>query len=274
MASTVNSTKTKASGYAPAKGLKMHCEMEGIGDPHVFIPPAFGFAGLDSFPLLVQSYTVLTVDLQGKWPRSRYPGAASFDRAPCRRCGRFVEVSRNRKGRFVWRELCANTAVMIAVRCPEVVGRVATYGATFGLPQIALNPRTMHLTNHQPSSPAISHIRARTTSEWLPIQSTRPRFLTTLEGFSGKDFRTKSWLRSKPRCSYLSEIGMLSSLSILLRASISSPTPSLPCSRMPELTLSSEPEKVIPVAKHFLEKLAKRIPVATARIGYQPGETR
>jgi pimeloyl-ACP methyl ester carboxylesterase len=39
-------------------------------------------------------------------------------------------------------------------------------------------------------------------------------------------------------------------------------------------TLASEPKKVIPVVKHFLEKSAKRIPVATARSGYHPGETR
>jgi len=39
-------------------------------------------------------------------------------------------------------------------------------------------------------------------------------------------------------------------------------------------TLSSEPMKVIPVVKHFLEKPEKRIPVATARTGYHPGKTR
>jgi pimeloyl-ACP methyl ester carboxylesterase len=39
-------------------------------------------------------------------------------------------------------------------------------------------------------------------------------------------------------------------------------------------TLSSEPKKVIPVVKHFLEKPEKRIPVATARTGYHPGKTR
>ena len=39
-------------------------------------------------------------------------------------------------------------------------------------------------------------------------------------------------------------------------------------------TLFSEPERVIPVVKHFLEKPAKRIPVSTAETGYHPGETR
>jgi hypothetical protein len=37
MASTVNDTTTKASGYAPVNGLKMYYEMEGTGDPLILI---------------------------------------------------------------------------------------------------------------------------------------------------------------------------------------------------------------------------------------------
>jgi len=38
--------------------------------------------------------------------------------------------------------------------------------------------------------------------------------------------------------------------------------------------LMSEPERVIPIVKYFLEKTEKRNPVATAGMGYHPGETR
>jgi len=38
--------------------------------------------------------------------------------------------------------------------------------------------------------------------------------------------------------------------------------------------LYSEPERVIPVVKRFLEKPEKGIPLATAETGYHPGETR
>lgn len=38
--------------------------------------------------------------------------------------------------------------------------------------------------------------------------------------------------------------------------------------------LFSEPERVIPIVKHFLEKPEKSIPLATAKTGYHPGETR
>jgi hypothetical protein len=41
---TLNSKTTKKHGYAPINELKMYYEIEGTGDPLVFIPPAFGIA--------------------------------------------------------------------------------------------------------------------------------------------------------------------------------------------------------------------------------------
>jgi hypothetical protein len=38
--------------------------------------------------------------------------------------------------------------------------------------------------------------------------------------------------------------------------------------------LFSEQDRVIPIVKHFLEKHEKGIPLATAKTGYHPGETR
>ena len=38
--------------------------------------------------------------------------------------------------------------------------------------------------------------------------------------------------------------------------------------------LYSEPERVVEVVKHFLEKPVNRRPVVTAQMGYHPGETR
>lgn len=64
----MNSVDVKATamqGYAPVNGLKMYYEIEGTGDPLVCIPPAFGYAGVNSYPALVESHAVITVDLQG-----------------------------------------------------------------------------------------------------------------------------------------------------------------------------------------------------------------
>src|SRR5258708_23359659 len=60
-----NGTTTEARGYAPVNGLDLYYEIEGTGDPLVSIPPAFGYAGVDRYSALVESNTVITVDLQG-----------------------------------------------------------------------------------------------------------------------------------------------------------------------------------------------------------------
>ena len=60
-----NGKTTPTSGYAPLNGLRMYYEIEGTGEPLVYLPPAFGFAGLKSFPALVQRHSVVTVDFQG-----------------------------------------------------------------------------------------------------------------------------------------------------------------------------------------------------------------
>ena len=144
MARTVDVTKARANGYAPVNGLKMYYEMEGTGDPLVFIPPAFGFAGLESFPALVESHTVLTVDLQGNGRTADIPERPlSIERYAEDLVGllKYLGIA---KADFFGESYGANTALVIAVRYPEFVGRVATYGATFGPPQVALNPRTTH----------------------------------------------------------------------------------------------------------------------------------
>jgi len=138
MASTVNGNTTKASGYAPVNGLKMYYEMEGTGDPLVFIPPAFGFAGLESFPALVESHTVLTVDLQGNGRTVDIPERPlSIERYAEDVVGLLKHLGIAKADLFA-ESYGGNTAVMIAVRYPEAVGRVATYGATFGSPQVAV----------------------------------------------------------------------------------------------------------------------------------------
>src|SRR6516225_5498678 len=62
---TLTRPTAPSHGYAPVNGLKMYYEIEGTGDPLIFIPPAFGFAGRVSFPDLIPAHSVVTVDLQG-----------------------------------------------------------------------------------------------------------------------------------------------------------------------------------------------------------------
>jgi pimeloyl-ACP methyl ester carboxylesterase len=275
MASTINDTATKTSGYAPVNGLKMYYEMEGTGDPLVFIPPAFGFAGLESFPALVESHTVLTVDLQGNGRTADIPERPlSIERYAEDVVGllKYLGIA---KADLFGESYGGNTAVMIAVRYPEVVGRVATYGATFGPPQAALNPRTTHFD--RPPAAESSYIQyqrenykrvAPDPEYWSKVFDKLGRL--QWEGFSKKELASiqAPVLIALGDRDFVRVEHAVENFNLILQPELAV---------IPDaghFTLSSEPNKVIPVVKYFLEKPEKRIPVATARTGYHPGETR
>jgi pimeloyl-ACP methyl ester carboxylesterase len=275
MAVTVNSATTKASGYAPVNGLKMYYEMEGTGDPLVFIPPAFGFAGLERFPALLQSHTVLTVDLQGNGRTADIPERPlSIDRYAEDVVGllRHLGIA---KADLFGESYGANTAVAIAVRYPEVVRRVATYGATFGPPQVALNPRTTHFDQPPVAESSYIQYQRENYKSVAPDPEYWPRIFDKLGSIQWVGF-SKEELASI-QAPLLIALGdrdfvllehAVESFNLILGAELAV---------IPDaghFTLSSEPGKVIPVVRHFLEKPQNRIPVATARTGYHPGKTR
>src|ERR1700746_1854751 len=133
--------KTAATqGYAPVNGLKMYYDVEGTGDPLVCIPPAFGYAGVNSYPALVENHTVITVDLQGHGRTADIPERPlSIEQYAEDVVGLLKHLGIS-KADFFGESYGGSTAAMIAVRYPELVRRVATYGATFGPLQVALNP--------------------------------------------------------------------------------------------------------------------------------------
>jgi len=223
-----NGTTLEARGYAPVNGLKMYYEIEGTGDPLVTIPPAFGHAGVNRYPALVQNHTVITVDLQGHGRTADIPERPLSIEQYAQDVVGLLKHLGIAKADFFGESYGGNAAAMIAIRYPELVRRVVTYAATFGPPQVALNPRTTRF-DHPPSADSGTSIfREKTTRKWLLIQTTGPIFLTSLEASSGKGFRTKSWPQSRRRFSFFSEIAISSALSTPLRPRSSSPTLSSP----------------------------------------------
>lgn len=133
---------TKTHGYAPVNGLEMYYEIEGTGDPLVFIPPAFGFAGTHSFPDLIQNHTVITVDLQGNGRTADIPERSISIEQYAKDVVGLLKYLNISKADLLGESYGGNTAAMIAVRHPELVRRVVTYSATFAAPPNTLNPGT------------------------------------------------------------------------------------------------------------------------------------
>lgn len=270
-----NGDAKKIPGYAPVNGLKMYYEIEGTGEPLVFIPPAFGFAGLKSFPTLAQNHSIITVDLQGNGRTADIPDRPISIEQYAKDVVDLLKYLGIAKADFFGESYGGNTAALIAVRYPGFVRRVATYSATFGTPQVALNPETTHFDSPPTADSSSIQFQRDNYKRVAPDPEYWPKIFEKVgsihwEGFSREELASINVPililvgdRDFVRVEHAVESFRLipnSELAVISDAG--------------HFTLSSEPEKVIPVVKQFLEKSEKRIPVATARAGYQPGETR
>jgi pimeloyl-ACP methyl ester carboxylesterase len=137
---------TEPNGHGGANAspyLEMYYEIEGTGDPLVYIPPAFGYAGVKSFPALVQGHSVITVDLQGHGHTADIPERPITFEQHAKDVVGLVKYLGISKADFFGESFGGVVGTMIAVHYPEIVGRVATYAATFGAPQIAVKPEVL-----------------------------------------------------------------------------------------------------------------------------------
>ena len=265
----------KSHGYAPVNGLRMYYEIEGAGDPLVFIPPAFGFAGQKSFPELVRGHTVITVDLQGNGRTADIPDRPISIEQYAKDVVGLLKYLGIARADFFGESYGGCTAVMIALRYPEVAGRVASYGGTFGPPQVALNPQTTRFDQPPAADSIYIQFQRDSYRQVAPDPDYWPRIYAKVGSIQWEGF-TKAELASiKAPILIVSgdhdfvDLGhAVDTFTLLSNAELAV----IPDAS--HFALSSEPDKVIPVVKRFLEQPGQRLPLATARTGFRPGETR
>jgi len=265
----------KINGFAQVNGLKMYYQIEGTGDPLVFIPPAFGFAGRESFPELVQNHSVITVDLQGNGRTADIAERPLSIEQYARDVVELLKFLKISKADFVGESYGGDTAAVIAVRYPEVVRRVATYAATFAPPPDTLNPKTTQFDQPPTAETANIQFQRESYKGVAPDPSYWPKIYDKVAGIQWKGF-SKEELASI-RVPFLILQGDHDFVRLEHSVETSQLIPHAELAVIPDAShfaLSSEQERVIPIIKHFLEQPEKRLPLATASTGYHPGETR
>ncbi len=265
----------KTSGYAPVNGLKMYYETEGTGDPLVYIPAAFGVAGVNRFPALAQIRSVITVDLQGHGRTADMPERPLTLQQHAEDVVGLLEHLGITKADFLGESYGGAIAALISVHYPKLVGRVATYGATFGPPQIAHNLGMLHFDHPPTPDSRCFQFQRENYKQVAPDPDYWPKILEKVcsihwEGFSNQDL-------ASIQAPVLIAVGDHDFVRLEHALETFRRIPNAELAVIPDaghFALSSEPEKVIAVVGHFLQLRVKRLPIATAEMGYHPGETR
>jgi pimeloyl-ACP methyl ester carboxylesterase len=166
-------------------------------------------------------------------------------------------------------------AILIALYSPELVGRVATYGATFGSPEQAHNLQMLRF--EQPPTPDSKSFQFQRESyeKVAPKPDYWPRFWLKgasmqWDGFSPEEL-------ASIKAPVLIALGDHDFVRLEHAVDAFQRIPNAELAVIPDAShfaLSSEPERVLPVVEHFLNKPAKTLALATAELGYRPGETR
>lgn len=164
---------------------------------------------------------------------------------------------------------------MIAVRHPDCVRRVATYSATFSPPPSTLDPATTRY-EHPPTAES-KHLRFERESyeQVAPHPSYWPRIYEKLEALRWRGF-SKEELASI-RAPLLIMQGDHDFVRLEHSIETMKLVPGAELAVAPSAShfaVFSEPERVIPIVQHFFEKPDRELPLATADLGYYPGQTR
>ena len=266
---------TNTYGYAPVNGLRMYYEIEGTGDPLVYIPPALGHAALNSFPELAERHSVIKVDLQGHGRTADIPERPLSIEQYTEDIAALLTHLGIARADFLGQSYGGATAIMMAVRHPALVRRVAAYGATYGPLEIAHNPDMLRFDAPPNADARAFEFKRETYKRVAPDPDYWPRIWNKVarlewQGFSREELASVT----APVLIILGDrdfVRLEHAVETLRRI------PNAELAVVPDsghFALYSEHEKVIPIVQHFLEKPDARIPVATAGMGYHPGETR
>jgi pimeloyl-ACP methyl ester carboxylesterase len=272
---TLNGTTMETRGHAPVNGLKMYYEIEGTGDPLVYLPPAFACAGLNSFPALVQSHAVITVDFQGHGRTADIPERPVTLEQNAKDVVGLLKYLGIPKADFFGESYGGAVATMLALHHPELVGRVATYGATFGPPRVAHNTEMLRFDHPPTPESRCFQFQREHYKRVAPDADYWATFWGKVAGIQWGGFSNEELASIKARV--LIAVGDHDFVRLEHAVETFRLIPNAELAVIPDaghFALFSEQERVIPVISHFLEKPEKRIPVATSEMGYHPGETR
>ncbi len=259
---------------ARVNGLEIHYEIDGIGKPLVYLLPAHAHAGMKAFAA-PPGHMVITIDHQGLGRTADVPDRPISIEQWANDVVALLAHLGIARADFLGQSFGGAMAATIAIRHPELVDRIATYGATFGPPEEAHDTRMLHFdAPPTPHDRAFEHLRKSYESV-----APRPEYWPTIWEKVGR-IRWNGFSKDELASLVAPTLLLVGDRDFVRLEHVVETYRLLPNAELAVIpdaghfALFSEPDRVMPIVAHFLDKPAQRAPVATGQLGYHPGETR
>jgi pimeloyl-ACP methyl ester carboxylesterase len=255
----------KKTGYAEVNGLKMYYEISGEGKPAVYIHPALGHAS--ALPGLTKNRQWIAMDLQG------HGRTADIDRPMTveQHADDIAALLKHLKidqADFFGDSSGATIAVMMAVRHPKLVRRVAAYSGSFTTPPAVgklpadADPFKRQRENYEKVAPD--------PKQWPTLQAKSLKSAMGWKGFSEDELKAL-------KVPVLIACGDHDFSPVEYYAKWSRLIPNGQLAVIPDAShfaLISEPDKLLPTVAAFLDAPISKVPYGNTKTGYYPGVTR
>lgn len=256
------------SGYAPVNGFEMYYEIHGIvkGKPLITIHPAWGTANV--FPSLIGNRQLIAVELQGHGRSTDIDRPLTFEQEADDIAALLKYLEIEQADFFGESSAGGIVAVMMAVRHPELVGRVASYAANFG--SLTVGGGNIPPDAYPFQFPREGYERV------APDPTHWPELFAKVRGMKWQGF-SQDELRSIKAPVLIAAGDHDFDLLVEHSLEISRLIPNAQLAIIPgasHFVLGSDPEKLLRVIAAFLDEPVSEVPFGTAQTGYHPGVTR
>ena len=262
--------RERTSGYAPVSGLRTYYEIHGSGMPAVFLHSAWGHASW--YPTLTANRRWICIDAQGHGRTADIDRPLTFEQMADDVAALLRHLQIERADLF-GESFGGTIALNVAVRHPEVVRRVATYGSPFGPFQEAFRPDPEALSIAA-GDEAVRFQREQ-YERVAPDASRWPAIFGKVRSIAWAGFSPDA-LRSI-EAPLLIAVGDHDFLRLEHSVETFRRIPRAQLAVIPDaghFVLSVEPEKLLPVVATFLDAPLPGLPFATQSSGFRPGTTR
>lgn len=264
------------SGYAPVNGLRMYYEIHGSvsARPLVTLHPFLGLANV--FPSLTRNRQLIAVEAQGHGRTADIDRPLTFEQE-AEDLVALLKHLRIDRADFFGESFGGITAILIAIRYPELVRRLVTYASPFSTYEDSYDRESLgQLVTLTPDHHSVQYQRecyqkvAADPSYWSTLFA--KSMSRELKGFAREELKSIK----APVLIMGGDHDVLGArLEHLLETYRLIPNAQLAV--IPgagHFVLNDDQERLLPIIATFLDEPESSVPFATTLSGYHPGETR